>query len=251
MTTEPTVSFVIPARNERESLGRTLGTIRAQKTDESYEILVVDGASTDGTARTARTRDATVVEGPGTGIGHGRNLGANASSGIWLAFIDADTTVAPTYLDTMLEYVRTHDLVAATSRFEFKSPPGFVLSPGVVRTAVAERASNAYFRTRAWRSRPTLQGFNTFVERDAFTAVGGFPTVPNEDVAFSTRVAREGPTGVVPTAVVSTSPRRILDTGLTGTLRHYAALEYQRRRGTGAADRDVNRQPGEGARHAD
>lgn len=53
MTTEPTVSFGIPAHNEAESLGKTLGTIRARRTDESDEVIVVDGASTDATPRVA------------------------------------------------------------------------------------------------------------------------------------------------------------------------------------------------------
>lgn len=242
MGADPTVSFVIPAHNEHELLGRSLGTIRAQKTGESYEILVVDGASTDGTARTARALDATVVEGAGTGIGHGRNLGANAASGTWLAFIDADTTVSQTYLDTMLTFVRNNHLVAATSRFAFKSSDGFILSPSSIRTTVAERASNTYFRWRAGWSRPTLPGFNTFVKTSAFHAVDGFPTVPNEDVAFSSRIATQGPTGIVSDPVVTTSPRRILDDGLAGTVWHYARLEY-RRRSDGAPPKRSTQRP--------
>lgn len=45
-----------------------------------------------------RALDTTVIEETGAGIGHGRNRGAAAASGTWLAFIDADTAVAPSYL---------------------------------------------------------------------------------------------------------------------------------------------------------
>ncbi|MFO0808882.1 MAG: glycosyltransferase [Gemmataceae bacterium] len=47
------ISFVIPAHNEAELIGRTLSAIResAREVAEPYEVIVADDASTDGTAR--------------------------------------------------------------------------------------------------------------------------------------------------------------------------------------------------------
>ena len=59
----PDLTLVIPARNEAENLRRLLPKLHRAARDlgASYEILVVDGRSTDGTTESARDLGATVV----------------------------------------------------------------------------------------------------------------------------------------------------------------------------------------------
>ncbi len=211
----PAVSFVIPARNEAAYLPACLDAVAAQRTDRAHEALVVDGASDDATAEIARDRGATVIEGDGEGIGRGRDRGAQAAGGEWLAFVDADTVVTPDYLETMLSFVGDRDLVAASSRCRMD---------GLRSAPMQAMINRAFPRLR----RPILPGFNFFVRRSVYDASGGFPNVPNEDTAFSRRLAREYETGYCPAVLVETSARRIRESGLTGTLYHYLKLDWGR-----------------------
>lgn len=216
----PTVSFVVPARNEADYVGRPLSSIDAMDTDRDYDVVGADGGSTDGTAAIARRHGDTVVEAGGRGIATGRNRGAAATTGEWVAFVEADTTVAPGYLDRMLSFVEQEGLAAATSRCRFTGPR---------RANLVEWTINYAF---PHLSKPIFPGFNTFVHRAAFERVGGFPEVSNEDTAFSRRLGRTADTGYCPATPVETSGRRIADSGLSGTLYHYLRLDVGRLRGT-------------------
>lgn len=78
--------------------------------------------------------------------------------------------------------------------------------------------------------RPILPGFNFLVRRETVEATGGFPAVPNEDTAYSRRLARTHRTGYCREVLVETSPRRIDSQGLTGTAIHYLVLDWRRLR---------------------
>ncbi|WP_101297901.1 glycosyltransferase [Halegenticoccus soli] len=214
---EPTVSVIVPARDEAAYLPSTLASVRAMDTDVEYELVVVDGASEDETPEIAAAYGADVYDNRGRGIGDARHLGARHAAGDWYAFVDADTVVEPNYLDAMLSFVRERDLVAASSRCRM---------PGL-RPAVMEATINRVFPRL---SAPILPGFNFFVESGAYREVGGFPNVPNEDTAFSRRLAAYGETAYHPDVLVETSPRRIGELGLTGTLYHYLKLDWGRYR---------------------
>ena len=216
--TDPVVSFVVPAKDEASYLPATLRSIREQATDREYEVVVVDGNSDDATAEIARQYDATVAKQDGKGIADARHRGATLAAGEWLAFVDADTVVRPDYCDAILEFVRGSDLAAASSRCRLVGPR---------RAKAMEATINHVFPRLA---RPILPGFNTFVRRDAYFAVGGFPDVPNEDTAFSRTLGRTMATGYHPEVLVESSGRRIADSGLTGTLWHYLRLDWGRLR---------------------
>ena len=51
--TDPAVSFVVPAKDEAAYLPTCLESLRDQRTDREYEVLVVDGDSDDATAQIA------------------------------------------------------------------------------------------------------------------------------------------------------------------------------------------------------
>ncbi len=215
-TGAPTVSFVIPARNEAAYLPATLENIRQLETSVGYECLVVDGASEDETPAIAREYGACVVAGNGAGQGDDRHLGAESATGRWLAFIDADTRLSETYLDRMLSFVSEQDLKGASSRCRVT---------GGWRTVPIEALFN-YVLPRL--SPPPFPGFNVFVDREAYFDIGGFSTSPNEDMAFSRALGKRYPTGVCPAVLVETSGRRIERDGLLRTVTYYTKLEYQR-----------------------
>ena len=95
----PAVSVVIPARNEEKTLPALLASLQAQ-TQPPLEILVVDDASEDRTAQTARAHGANLLvppEKPSGWVGKSWacQFGADSASGEILLFIDADVVLAP------------------------------------------------------------------------------------------------------------------------------------------------------------
>lgn len=104
----PSVSIVVPARNEEHNIGRCLAGLVAQDYPD-FEVLVVDDRSEDGTAAlvrghpTGNARRVEVVEGrplpPGWfGKPWACHQGMQAAGGELLLFTDADTIHAPDLL---------------------------------------------------------------------------------------------------------------------------------------------------------
>lgn len=93
------LSIVIPARNEEDNLTRLLPSLR-DPSFPPHEILVVDDHSSDRTAEVARQYGATVVSGADLAEGwYGKpwacQQGADAATGDWLLFLDADLVALP------------------------------------------------------------------------------------------------------------------------------------------------------------
>ncbi len=93
----PALSFVVPAHNEELELPGSLSALRvaADASGESYELIVVDDASSDATAEIARGFGARVVAIERRQIAAARNAGARVAQGEVLFFVDADTRIAP------------------------------------------------------------------------------------------------------------------------------------------------------------
>ncbi len=105
LTGQPTVSVIIPARNEDACLGACLESLVAQ-TGTAFEIIVVDDHSTD---RTGEIAASFAVASPGkvrvieagplpdgwTGKNNAVAAGARTARGAWLLFTDADTVHLP------------------------------------------------------------------------------------------------------------------------------------------------------------
>jgi hypothetical protein len=115
----PRVSVVIPVFNQAVLIAGCVRSVQSQ-TIEDVEIIVVDDASTDGTATTVA---AMAVEDPrirlfrcdrNKGPGAARNRGIEASVGAWVALLDADDEYHPDRLRCLLETALTGnaDMVA-------------------------------------------------------------------------------------------------------------------------------------------
>src|SRR5258708_2636588 len=96
----PTVSVIVPARNEEACLGGCLESLVSQD-GVGFEIIVVDDGSTDRTRAIAESFPGVQVIEPGplpagwSGKNNAVTAGARRARGEWLLFTDADTVHRP------------------------------------------------------------------------------------------------------------------------------------------------------------
>jgi glycosyltransferase involved in cell wall biosynthesis len=109
------VSVVIPAYNRERMLRRALESVRAQRRRPA-EVIVVDDASSDGTARVAEELGARVVRHEqNRGEGGSRNSGIAAASQPWVALLDSDDEWLPHHLETLWSGRDGHVLLACSA----------------------------------------------------------------------------------------------------------------------------------------
>ncbi len=96
----PRVSVVIPTLNEAENLPYVL----SQLSNDVYEVILVDGNSTDGTIEVARSLcpGVTIVTQTGRGKGDALECGFCAASGDIIVTIDADGSMDPSEIPAMV-----------------------------------------------------------------------------------------------------------------------------------------------------
>ena len=112
----PSVSVIVPCYNVVELVAQALDSVRRQ-TMPSFEVLVVDDGSTDGTrervlelcAIDPRFRLVTKANG---GVSSARNLGLDHAIGRFIAFLDADDYWHPAKLEMHLAHFARRPSVA-------------------------------------------------------------------------------------------------------------------------------------------
>ncbi len=105
--TTPTISLIIPAYNAECYLAEAIDSALSQD-DAPVEVVVVDDGSTDATPRilAGYGERLRVLTQPNRGVGAARNAGVAASSGDWLAFLDADDRLRPDKLSRQAAMLR-------------------------------------------------------------------------------------------------------------------------------------------------
>jgi putative colanic acid biosynthesis glycosyltransferase len=108
------LSVVTIVRNDAAGLERTRAGIAAQTGARDFEWLIVDGASTDGTAQIAQAFDetyASVVSEPDRGIFDAMNKGLERATGTFVVFLNAGDTFAHNgVLHRVAEALGTNDI---------------------------------------------------------------------------------------------------------------------------------------------
>jgi glycosyltransferase involved in cell wall biosynthesis len=119
-----TVSSVIPCHNEERGVLRVLERMPACVD----EVVVVDNASTDGTAEVARERGARVVEERTLGYGHAYKAGLRSATGDVVATMDGDATYPPEVVPVLVDYLVDLQLDFISARrvpVDWRASPGF------------------------------------------------------------------------------------------------------------------------------
>lgn len=159
---KPTVSVVVPAHNEEPYITNCIvSVLNTGWPREKLEILVIDHGSTDSTAALSRAAGADVRHISTGRIGAIRNVGLAAAKGEIVAYVDADCTVPPTWLQTAVTLLEGDTRIGAvggpclspdngTWVERSLAPTG--IDPGVVRSAKTLATSSFITRTSLLRA---------------------------------------------------------------------------------------------------
>lgn len=122
----PTISLVIPAYNEEESIGMTIEScLNVNYPRELLEVIVVDDGSTDRTEERAREYEdkgsVTVISQENQGKGGALNTGLERATGKFLACVDADSRIMSDSLKNMVSQF-DEDTAAIASAMKVHNP---------------------------------------------------------------------------------------------------------------------------------
>jgi len=104
----PELSFIVPAHDEASELPKTLPALRAagEASGKTFEVIVVNDASTDDTARIGEEFGARVIQIDRRQIAAARNAGASVARGDIFFFVDADTRIRAEHISGGIEALR-------------------------------------------------------------------------------------------------------------------------------------------------
>lgn len=195
-TSGPTISVVVPARDEAERIGPLLEALRDAPCVS--EVLVVDDESTDATATVAVDAGAIVV--PGTPVPHGWvgkawavQQGVVAAKGDWVVTLDADTRPSPELPHALVHRAERDGLhfVTVGGRFDCPTEGAAWLHPAMLTTLVY-RFGPAGYAGKVAPDRHLANGQCMAFERLPFLGAGGMLPVAGEvveDVALARHLA--------------------------------------------------------------
>ena len=111
------LSIIVPVYNYAELLPANIDSILNQKTQYTFELILVDDGSTDGSSdilrRYQHIENVRIVSKENGGIASARNAGLNVAHGKFIMFVDCDDTVENNIVEVLLEraYATDADIV--------------------------------------------------------------------------------------------------------------------------------------------
>jgi len=195
----PTISAIVPCRNEKDHIESCVRSILAQKPPlGDLEVLVVDGLSEDETrdilANIAKEDSSLrVLDNPSGTTPAALNIGIQASRGQYIAILGAHAEYARNYLQACMELLREHPEVCCAGG------PIISRGKGLFGQAVAEAMSHPVGVGNAKHRSPDYEGYAEgacfpMFRKEIFKKVGLFDEkfICAEDDELNYRLARGG-----------------------------------------------------------
>lgn len=217
----PSVSVIIPTRNEARWLPVLLRCLCRQSTRPA-EIIVADAGSSDGTRTLCDRAGVCVVRGGRPAAA--RNAGARRARGDYLLFLDADTAPSAGFIGRLLFLATTRHADILSCRF-------CPVEAGRTISALFCFVS-AVFSLENRLGRPRGLGGCLLVNREVHHCIGGFDEELGwgEDLDYLERAVARGFSYVYADEIIPVSARRFIRGGVWQTCVTYLLLDLARRR---------------------
>ncbi len=205
------ISIVIPALNEEKYIKNCLKSLKSQKYEGEYEIIVIDNGSTDKTPEIAEEYADKVIYRPNLDFYDLCNEGLRHSNGDIIARIDADCIADPLWL--------------SEACFSLEECPNSVLVSGAIlplekikifeillylyNTFMNVSINHLYFAA--------AHGGNSAFYREKAKKIGGFKNYFPEDGQFGKDMNKVGKLVYNPDMKVHASMRRYIEEGVWDT----------------------------------
>ena len=195
---DPSVSVIMPIRNEADFIDQSLGAVLTQLDAPAPQVIVVDGHSDDGTPQRVRELavhhdgDVSVLDNPGRIVPISMNLGLERATGDVIVRVDGHCVIAPDYLRRCLDALR------ATGA-ECVGGPMETIGETPTAAAIAAAQSSRFgvggvaFRTSTEAAFVDTLAFGAY-RREVFDRIGTFDEdlMRNQDDELNLRLTRAG-----------------------------------------------------------
>ncbi len=210
------ISLVIPAYNEEKYISACLESVMKNGA-ELFEIIVIDNASTDGTAHVALGfPNVKVVSQPEKGLTKARQKGLEEATGDIIAYIDADTKMPEGWVQTVSSVMKNNAVVCVSGPYRYydaSAPTNFLAKLYFILTY------GIYLLTGY-----VVIGGNFAAKKSALLEIGGFDeTIAfyGEDTDIARRLHTVGKVVFTSRLHIDTSARRFHGEGLVLTVGRY------------------------------
>ena len=200
----PSVSVVVPAYRQAALIGRCLDALQRQTYARPVEVVVVDDGCPQSTGEVAARHPLKpkVIRQPNAGVAAARNRGIAESSGVIVAFVDADDRWHPQKLERQVGRMRGEGPALCFTRYRRVDPEGVELL-----TEALHPDERLVPSARALAYQNFIGCSTAAVDRACLDAVGGFPDSEplrrgGQDYALWLRIAARFPLLYVPEVLV-------------------------------------------------
>ena len=206
------ISIVIPVFNEEKGLNECLEKVFTQT--GNFEVIIVDGGSTDKTKTIAENWQFAKVISSAKGRGTQMNAGAKVAKGDWLLFLHADTFLEKGTIEKLSRLTLEKNLEVGCFWHKFDSMHPWLLIVSLIH--------NLRFRLTG-----IIYGDQClFIERGLFEKLGGFrESIVMEDIEFSERILKVTKPLCLPLRAI-TSARKFYNLGIYRATFHVLKLMY-------------------------
>lgn len=188
----PSISVIIPAYNEEETITRTIKSV--SKSDyPDFEIIIVDDGSTDNTLKIAKkfeNEKLSVFHKENGGKGSALNFGLKLAKGKIIFTMDADTTVNPKSMKNMVRFFKDEEIMSVSPSIIIDKPRNILQ-----RVQYMEYLLGLFLR-KAFASLKSIYitpGAFSAYRKSFFDRFGGYDVGnPTEDLEMALRIQYNG-----------------------------------------------------------